>query len=141
MSDQEIKPLSLKKQKLEIKKSLESGQVRQSFSHGRSRSVTVEVRKKRHFDKNRKNDSNIVSNDHLTQNERALRRAALKAAEDYKRTEQQDTLIKKPQTLIIKNNNIEKDNENIIDKQSHLKNKEKIKNPSIKKEKKKSNQC
>jgi len=33
--------------KLELKKTVETGQVRQSFSHGRSKVVTVEVRKKR----------------------------------------------------------------------------------------------
>lgn len=42
------KPLSLKSVgRLELKKGAELGQVRQSFSHGRSRAVTVEVRKKR----------------------------------------------------------------------------------------------
>ncbi|EME70676.1 translation initiation factor IF-2 [Paramagnetospirillum caucaseum] len=35
--------------KLELKKTVETGQVRQSFSHGRSKVVTVEVRKKRTF--------------------------------------------------------------------------------------------
>jgi translation initiation factor IF-2 len=35
--------------RLELKKTVETGQVRQSFSHGRSKLVTVEVRKKRTF--------------------------------------------------------------------------------------------
>jgi translation initiation factor IF-2 len=35
--------------KLELKKTVEGGQVRQKFSHGRSKVVTVEVRKKRTF--------------------------------------------------------------------------------------------
>ena len=35
--------------KLELKKTVETGQVRQNFSHGRARMVTVEVRKKRTF--------------------------------------------------------------------------------------------
>ena len=35
--------------KLELKKTIEGGQVRQKFSHGRSKVVTVEVRKKRVF--------------------------------------------------------------------------------------------
>ena len=35
--------------KLELKKTVKSGQVRQSFSHGRSKMVTVEMRKKRTF--------------------------------------------------------------------------------------------
>ncbi len=41
------KPLSLKRGRLELKKPAETSQVRQSFSHGRSRAVAVEVRKKR----------------------------------------------------------------------------------------------
>ncbi|MGQ0674888.1 MAG: translation initiation factor IF-2 associated domain-containing protein, partial [Rhodospirillales bacterium] len=32
---------------LELKKTVETGQVRQSFSHGRSKTVTVEVKRKR----------------------------------------------------------------------------------------------
>ena len=35
--------------KLELKKTVETGQVRQKFSHGRSRMVTVEVRKNVHL--------------------------------------------------------------------------------------------
>ena len=35
--------------KLELKKTVETGQVRQSFSHGRSKMVTVEILKKRNF--------------------------------------------------------------------------------------------
>src|SRR5262245_38422760 len=35
--------------KLELKKTVETGQVRQSFSHGRSKTVTVEVKRKRTF--------------------------------------------------------------------------------------------
>jgi translation initiation factor IF-2 len=42
-------PLKLSPGKLELKKTVETGQVRQSFSHGRSKVVTVEVRKKRTF--------------------------------------------------------------------------------------------
>ena len=35
--------------RLELKKTVEQGQVRQSFSHGRSKAVTVEVKKRRTF--------------------------------------------------------------------------------------------
>ncbi|MEX2642653.1 MAG: translation initiation factor IF-2 associated domain-containing protein, partial [Acetobacterales bacterium] len=35
--------------KLELQKTVETGQVRQSFSHGRSKAVKVEVRRKRTF--------------------------------------------------------------------------------------------
>src|SRR5271154_7012550 len=49
-NDQDRKaPLKLSPGKLELKKTVETGQVRQSFSHGRSKVVTVEVRKKRTF--------------------------------------------------------------------------------------------
>lgn len=37
--------------KLELNKTVEKGQVRQSFSHGRSKMVTVEVKKKRKFER------------------------------------------------------------------------------------------
>ena len=48
-SDQDTKrPLSLGRPgKLELRKPIETGQVRQSFPHGRTKTVTVEVRKKR----------------------------------------------------------------------------------------------
>jgi translation initiation factor IF-2 len=49
-NEQEQKrPLTLARTggRLELRKSVEMGQVRQSFSHGRSKTVTVEVRKKR----------------------------------------------------------------------------------------------
>ncbi len=44
------KPLTLNRPgRLELKKTVETGQVRQSFSHGRSKAVTVEVKRKRTF--------------------------------------------------------------------------------------------
>ena len=44
------KPLTLSRPgKLELKKTVEGGQVRQSFSHGRTKTVTVEVKRKRTF--------------------------------------------------------------------------------------------
>ncbi len=47
------KPLTLSRPgRLEIKKTVEGGQVKQSFSHGRSKTVTVEVKKKRTFRQN-----------------------------------------------------------------------------------------
>jgi translation initiation factor IF-2 len=44
------KPLSLGGGKLELKKTVETGQVRQSFSHGRSKVVQVERKRKRQFE-------------------------------------------------------------------------------------------
>ena len=44
------KPLELNRPgRLELRKTVETGQVRQSFSHGRSKAVTVEVKRKRTF--------------------------------------------------------------------------------------------
>jgi translation initiation factor IF-2 len=42
-------PLTLSRGKLELKKTVETGQVRQSFSHGRSKVVQVERKRKREF--------------------------------------------------------------------------------------------
>ena len=44
------RPLSLSGGKLELKKTVETGQVRQSFSHGRSKVVQVERKRKRQFE-------------------------------------------------------------------------------------------
>ena len=49
-NETEKKPLKLNRPgRLELKKTVETGQVRQSFSHGRSKAVTVEVKRKRTF--------------------------------------------------------------------------------------------
>ena len=46
------KPLKLSRPgKLELKKTVEGGQVRQSFSHGRSKTVTVEVKRSRTYER------------------------------------------------------------------------------------------
>jgi translation initiation factor IF-2 len=45
--DKKSLSLGTRPRRLELKKTVETGQVRQSFSHGRSKAVTVEVRKKR----------------------------------------------------------------------------------------------
>ena len=48
-TEQDKRPLSLGRTggKLELRKPIETGQVRQSFPHGRTKTVQVEVRKKR----------------------------------------------------------------------------------------------
>ena len=46
------KPLKLNRPgKLELKKTVETGQVRQSFSHGRSKAVVVEVKRSKTFER------------------------------------------------------------------------------------------
>ena len=50
MANEEKKPLTLGRNKLELKKTIETGQVRQSFSHGRSKVVQVERKRKRQFE-------------------------------------------------------------------------------------------
>ncbi|MGH6618180.1 MAG: translation initiation factor IF-2 associated domain-containing protein, partial [Alphaproteobacteria bacterium] len=78
--------------RLELKKTVETGQVRQSFSHGRTKSVTVEVRKKRTFERGAGGSMQVVQeheplhleaamqleeNRNLTERERAARVRAL----------------------------------------------------------------
>ena len=81
--------------RLELKKTVETGQVRQSFSHGRTKSVTVEVRKKRTFERGASGRMRAVQDNepltldsarvaeegrHLTERERAARVRALQDA-------------------------------------------------------------
>jgi len=87
-------PLSLSRGKLELKRPLESGQVRQNFSHGRSKVVQVEVRKKRHVQPaeaeaarrgrgpdNRLREATAALAGDLTNEEKAHRLRALQAAQ------------------------------------------------------------
>ncbi len=84
--------------RLELKKTVETGQVRQSFSHGRTKSVTVEVKKKRTFERGVGGNMRAVSESanpvqtteveeggvpdlgNLTEEERAARVRALRGA-------------------------------------------------------------
>jgi len=97
------KPLGLARPgKLELKKTVETGQVRQNFSHGRSKMVAVEVRKKRTYAPDAgghmaevapgeealaeefavsEGDKTISPADTLTDNERAARARALEDAQ------------------------------------------------------------
>ena len=103
----EKKPLKLTRPgRLEIKKTIDAGQVRQSFPHGRSKTVSVEVKKKRTFAPNEGGRMTEVTADatvppeeilaienaiealhapHLTADERATR---VKVLEDAKKDEE-----------------------------------------------------
>ncbi len=60
----ESKPGQLSRpRKLELKKTVESGQVRQSFAHGRSKMVRVEVRKKRTYAPDSRGHMTIVASE------------------------------------------------------------------------------
>ncbi len=62
--DKKKKPLGLSRPgMLELKKTVETGQVRQSFSHGRSKMVQVEVRKKRTFAQNDSGNMSEIKSD------------------------------------------------------------------------------
>ena len=94
-SEQEGK-LSLNRPgRLELKKTVETGQVRQSFSHGRSKPVMVEVKKKRTFGRDSAGKMRAVSEEqvqlpetpieeedlgNLTEQERAARMRAIHGA-------------------------------------------------------------
>jgi translation initiation factor IF-2 len=82
-------PLSLGKKTLELKKTVEKGRVRQSFSHGRSKEVKVEVRRKRSISTNGRNGGRDADDGLLTNQEKAQRlrvlQEARKAEEEAKR--------------------------------------------------------
>ncbi len=102
-TDDNGKKLEISKpKKLELKKTVETGQIRQNFSHGRSKMVQVEVRKKRTFTRDAGGKmaevkGNIASADeqvfrapqaaeddtlsNLTESERAARSKALEEAQ------------------------------------------------------------
>ena len=65
--------------KLELKRPADAGQVRQSFSHGRSKTVQVEVKRKRAVDGGSGGDFNLPPGV-LTDNEREARMRALRGA-------------------------------------------------------------
>jgi translation initiation factor IF-2 len=107
------KPLKLSRPgRLELKKTVDAGQVRQSFPHGRSKTVAVEVKRKRTFAPGAGGRMTEVTADaasigeilaqeelgaeeraalhHLTAGERAAR---LRALEDAKRDEEQRRVL------------------------------------------------
>ena len=59
-NEQDGKPTLRRPGRLELKKTVETGQVRQSFSHGRTKAVTVEV-KKRTFERGAGGNMRAVS--------------------------------------------------------------------------------
>ena len=82
------KTLSLSSKKLELTKTVDAGKIRQSFSHGRSKAVTFEVKKKRVITKDNqgsKQDS-ALSSAELEKRKKLLEMAA---ASDAKRDETQ----------------------------------------------------
>lgn len=92
--------------KLELKKTIDAGQVRQSFSHGRSKTVTVEVKRKRVYnvDSTGPTDETTLKSpeqhlssewsSHLTVEERAIRNKVIEEArkEEEKRAIEQQRL-------------------------------------------------
>ncbi|MGE3714040.1 MAG: translation initiation factor IF-2 associated domain-containing protein, partial [Alphaproteobacteria bacterium] len=101
-NEQKNETLKVKPGKLQLTKTVESGKVKQNFTHGRSKTVTVEVRKTRTFKTGTggrlvevKNTSGLKPKDapnlaapldenlgHLTNDEREARMAVLKRAEE-----------------------------------------------------------
>ncbi|NCP61704.1 MAG: translation initiation factor IF-2 [Alphaproteobacteria bacterium] len=84
------KTLSLSSKKLELTKTVDAGKIRQSFSHGRSKAVTFEVKKKRVIGK----DSGAASGAALSEAELAKRKRILEMAQagDEKKAEEQRIL-------------------------------------------------
>jgi len=92
------KPLSLSKPgKLELKKTVEGGQVRQSFSHGRTKTVTVEVKKKRTFQQGAAGEMTEVKDAATEEVFEQAPKPAAKAAEAAPTTSPQRTLTEAEQ--------------------------------------------
>ena len=92
------KTLGLSKQ-IDLKKTAESGQVKQSFSHGRSKTVTVEVKKKRFVSHGEgghpsERSGSGKSQGQLTNKEWDTR---LKALQTARKAEVEDSLIETPE--------------------------------------------
>ena len=105
--------LKVKPGKLSLTKTVESGQVKQNFTHGRSKTVTVEVRKTRTFktgsggklvevknlSSKPKEAPNLAAQDddslgHLTADERESRLAVLKRAEEESKRQAEEEKAK-----------------------------------------------
>lgn len=96
----EKKTLSLGGKKLELKRTVEAGQIRQSFSHGRTKTVAFEVKKKRNLerssdekDKQERTLTTLQKGTGLTEGEiearmRILREAERTGDEEKKRQEE-----------------------------------------------------
>ncbi len=107
-NEQERKrPLNLARSgRLELKKTVETGQVRQSFPHGRTKTVTVEVKRKRSYGPGgqpqpaEREGGVLVEEDrhaNLTASERAVRLKALEEAkqgEDQRRSQEAEVLAR-----------------------------------------------
>ena len=92
------KPLSLSKPgKLELKKTVGGGQVRQSFSHGRTKTVTVEVKKKRTFQQGAAGEMTEVKDAATEEVFEQAPKPAAKAAEAAPTTSPQRTLTEAEQ--------------------------------------------
>ncbi len=74
--------------RLELKKTVDAGQVKQSFSHGRTKSVSVEVRKKRTLGKVTK-----------TENEKSLKDDSFKTSKSASASKNKVTTSRKPAVL------------------------------------------
>ncbi|MBY0406256.1 MAG: IF-2-associated domain-containing protein, partial [Rickettsiales bacterium] len=119
MSEQKKETLKVSPGKLQLTKTVESGKVKQNFTHGRSKSVTVEVRKTRTFAQGATGNMVEVkqmpgggpvpsfempdddSMRHLTPEERNSRMKALKIAEEEMkkaaRKREEEALLKQSQ--------------------------------------------
>ncbi len=87
--------------KLQLKKTINAGQIKQSFSHGRSRSVSVEVKKKRSltgFSKDQKIEQPKSLDTNLSQTDHSERKASSKTTEKKIETEVQNEKIEKKST-------------------------------------------
>ena len=76
-------PLRLSKPgKLELRKTVDAGQVKQSFSHGRSKTVVVEKRTKRTFERGATGKMAAVPNQELAEGLASLKKSGPSSDQD-----------------------------------------------------------
>ena len=117
--------------KLQLKKTINAGQIKQSFSHGRSRSVSVEVKKKRSltgFSKDEKIEQPKSQDTSLTQTDHSDKKVTSKATEKKIETEVKNEKIeKKP----LKKNTTKNFNEAKVNNETNNETIEKPKQPKF----------
>ena len=92
--------------KLQLKKTFNAGQIKQSFSHGRSRSVSVEVKRKRTLTSFKGEENNL--NETVPSSDEPEKSLAGPSTQKRETTEEPKEILKKEEKKEIKNDVTEK---------------------------------
>lgn len=105
--------------KLSLTKTVEGGKVTQNFQRGRSKTVTVEVRKTRTFsrdgEKMKRDSGKNVQERGLSQREQEARMNALKLAEEQKKSQETDSVNQPPVQASVKVRERKEPEKNVVE--------------------------